>query len=240
MKAGKHIGVLVIGQTPRPDLTASLARIGTTCILDVRGALDGLDAADLPRDAGGAYPLVTRLRDGTRVTVAADFLTPRLQAALDGLEQDGAIAHILLCAGPFPALTSTRPLLRPFALAAQMLRQFGMTRVGVVVPTDAQRGPAADKWRAVGMTPVVWSMATKPVGDSPAAWLAPLLATHAGLSAVVFDYVGYPRDVVGEVRARVRLPVLELGHLAVAALEALLPGVVPSAYTIPGGTCAGT
>ncbi len=36
--------------------------------------------------------------------------------------------------------------------------------------------------------------------------------------AVVFDYVGFPRDAMKILSARVGLPVVDLGHLAVEAL----------------------
>ena len=49
-----------------------------------------------------------------------------------------------------------------------------------------------------------------------------LVSNQADLSALVFDYVGYPLDTVRRVQALVRLPVLDLWHLAVAVLEAML------------------
>ena len=72
------IGILIIGQTPRADLMAPLGRLAHACDLRPRGALDDLEADDLPDADGAAYPLVTRLRDGTRVTVDEAFLSPLL------------------------------------------------------------------------------------------------------------------------------------------------------------------
>ena len=218
----KPIGILIIGQTPRADLMALLDRLAHACEFKPRGALDALEAGDLPDAAGAAYPLVTRLRDGTPVTVDEAFLTPLLQETIDTLEQEGAVALVLLCAGPFAALTSTRPLIRPFQLAARMLRSAGHTRVGVVVPTNDQRVPSERKWKEADLTPVIWSMEEQPAVLSLERWLAARTAEHAGLSALVFDYVGYPRDAVHRVQAEVGLPVVDLGHLAVAALEAMV------------------
>lgn len=218
----EQIGILLIGQTPRPDLTAPLEALAQTHALVVRGALDPLTQADLPDPAGSAYPLVTRLRDGVLVTVDEGFLAPLLQTTLDDVERQGVIASLLLCAGPFAGLTSTRPLIRPFPLAAQTLHSLGLARLGVVVPTDAQREPATRKWKDAGFNPVLWSMEAKPPDLSPERWLATQCARQLGLAALVFDYVGYPLGTIQRVRAQVRLPVLDLGHFAVATLEALL------------------
>ena len=46
----------------------------------------------------------------------------------------------------------------------------------------------------------------------------------AGPDAVVFDYVGFPRDAMKILSARVGLPVVDLGHLAVEALALRIRG----------------
>ena len=217
----ERIGILIIGQTPRPDLTAPLDRLGRAYEIRARGALDTLSTGDLT-EADGSYPLVTRMRDGTRVTVDEAFLTPLLQTAIDELEGEEVLASLLLCAGPFQALTSTRPLIRPFQLAAQTLKSLGLSRIGLVVPTDDQRDPAQHKWTEAGFEPVIWSMEARPASLPVEHWLPFLASNQADLSALVFDYVGYPLDTVRRVQALARLPVLDLGHLAVAALEAML------------------
>ncbi len=71
----ERIGLLLIGQTPRPDLTAPLDHLAGAYDLVVRGALDALTASDLKTSDTGTYPLVTRMRDGTVVTVDERFLT---------------------------------------------------------------------------------------------------------------------------------------------------------------------
>ena len=218
----ERIGILIIGQTPRLDLTAPLDRLGHVYQMVLRGALDKLAACDLPDASGGSYPLVTRMRDGTRVTVDETFLTPLLQTAIDELEGEEVLASLLLCAGPFQALTSTRPLVRPFQLAVRTLKSLGLSRIGIVVPTDDQRDPAQRKWTEAGFEPVIWSMEARPASLPVEHWLPSQASNQADLSALVFDYVGYPLDTVRRVQAGVRCPVLDLGHLAVAALEAML------------------
>jgi len=114
----------------------------------LRGALDELTACDLPEASVGSYPLVTRMRDGTRITVDEAFLTPLLQNAIDELEGEEVLASLLLCAGPFQALTSTRPLIRPFQLAAQTLKSLGLSRASLCRPTISATLPVFHRLRA--------------------------------------------------------------------------------------------
>ncbi len=218
----QRIGVLIIGQTPRTDLMAPLERLGLVCKLLPRGALDDLDIDALPDSAGGLYPLVTRMRDGTRVTVDEAFLMPLLQSAIDELERDGVIAILLLCAGPFQSLTSTRPLLRPFQLAARTLQSLGHNQVIIVVPTNDQTIPSERKWTQAGLQPVIWSMERKPANLPLERWIEFAILENDDLSAIVFDYVGYPIDAVQRVQVQVGRPVIDLGHLAVAILETMM------------------
>ena len=52
----ERIGILIIGQTPRPDLTAPLDGLGRAYDLVIRGALDDLSAGALPDAGDGSYP----------------------------------------------------------------------------------------------------------------------------------------------------------------------------------------
>jgi protein AroM len=230
-----RLGVLLIGQTPRADLLAPLDRLRGGCELAVRGALDGVRYADIPTEPEGSYPLVTRLRDGARVTVDERFLTPLLQAAIDELELDGAMAVLLLCAGPFRDLTGSRPLIRPFQLAARVLGSLGLRRVGVVVPTDDQRAPALEKWANAGVEPIVLSVEAKPVNESLAEWLVERSGDLPDVSALVLDYVGYPIELLRHLQSNLRVPVVDLGHLAVAVAEALVTARSPISVTGGGG-----
>ena len=77
----------VIGQTPRPDLTDDLTRRFPGTPVDVVGALDGLTYDEIEMCDACAYPLETRLRDGTRVVIDAGYVEARIQAALDAAKE---------------------------------------------------------------------------------------------------------------------------------------------------------
>lgn len=219
MVRGK-IGALVIGQAPRHDLTALLSPAARDYEIVCRGALDGLGARDLPPPA--EYPLVTRLRGGEVVAVEESFLVPLLQRELDALEAAGAAATILLCAGEFAGLAPRRPLVRPFQLGARVLASMGHESLGVVVPTAAQAGAARRKWERAGFAPAVWPLDVRPGAAPLSEWLSAQARRVPELPAIVVDYVGYPAGIYRALQGAVRVPVVDLGRLAAAALEALL------------------
>jgi protein AroM len=215
---GVAIGAISIGQSPRPDLVDPLrVRLpgGGVSIVEL-GALDGLLRSDIPPPAADGYPLTTRLRDGTVVTVEEAFLEPLVQAAVDAAEGQGCTASILLCAGRFANVTARRPFVRPFELGVATLRSLGMARLVVVVPTDEQVGPSARKWSTAGFVPVVRAAQ---LGEAPAAIANDL---RSGVDAVVLDWVGHPAKSVRRLRALVDVPVVDLGDLAIEALPSAM------------------
>ena len=231
-----RIGVYVIGQTPRPDLTSAVgARFPGADVL-VRGALDGVQPDALPSLSDDGFPLETTLTGGVRVEVDAHELEPLLQRALT--ELDGEVdAHLVLCAGPFPGLTAGRPLVRPFANAVEILTDRGVRDILAVVPFPGQEESARLKWRRAGFAvrTVVASLgAESDVGTDgePGTGLEARIETltevvgeaarSTGAQAVVFDYVGVPPAVVSGVRAKLDIPLYDLGESALDAVRVLL------------------
>ena len=213
------IGAISIGQAPRPDLVDALRlRLppDRPTIVEI-GALDGLDSADLRLTEPGGYPLTTRMRDGTKVTVDEAYLAPLVQAAVDSAERQGCVASILLCAGGFDDVHTTRPLVRPFALAVGALRASGVTRIGVIVPIDDQLDPSRRKWSRAGFEPIVQAAR---LGEAPARVAA---EGFAGTETIVLDFVGHPAAAVARFRDLVGRPVLDVGELAAATLAAIVP-----------------
>lgn len=224
------VGVYTIGQTPRPDLTAELTRRLPSVRVEIVGALDGLERAQIPSCPRRGYPLETRLRDGAWVLVDAAFVEPLLEQRV--VELDGNVsAHLILCAGPFPRLGTplptrgragpSRAVILPFQVAVAALTARRLGRLDVVVPFAEQVGPAADKWGAAGFACRVHALTEKPGHRSVVEWMSGLVA-RTRAQAVIFDYVGHPADRLDQIAAAVHLPVLDLGRLALDALEATL------------------
>jgi protein AroM len=214
------IGLLVIGQSPRPDLTGPVRAALPHATLLEAGALDGLTAQDLPTAQGAAYPLSTRLADGTPVIVPEAFLLPRLQQALERLEAQGCQASLLLCAGTFASLHGTRPLFKPFDLAVSTLRSLGLTSLALFAPFAQQQPAILARWQAVGFHAAAW---TPPLPTDPSwpAWLDAHRADLLDHQAIVLDYVGHSPVVRQALQSALPRPVLDIGHLAVAQLAAV-------------------
>ena len=224
------VGVYTIGQTPRPDLTEELTRRFPAVRFHLVGVLDGMAGEQIPACPPRCYPLETRLADGARVVVDAAFVEPLLQRAIDDLDEE-VCAHLVLCAGHFPHLeappgpggasSSPRPTLVPFAVAARKLREHGLRRLDVMVPFSEQAGPALDKWADWGFACRAHVFAEKPRHRTADQWLSRLVGLTRA-QALVFDYVGFPTALRGEVAAELDVPVYDLGQLALDALEEIL------------------
>ena len=224
------VAVYTIGQTPRPDLTGTLGARFPGVKLRVKGLLDGLAAAEIPAASGHGYPLETRLADGTRVVVDAEFLRPRLKRALEGCDgpdgPDGPVdAHLVLCAGPFPRLASAAPVILPFETGAKELARDGRRSLEIVVPFAAQAEPAQLKWEAAGFTCRVHDLGSDVGSPSHARAVSRWLRERRvapDADAWVFDYVGLPSDVLDAADAAVDLPVFDLGRVGLDALTEVI------------------
>lgn len=213
----RAVAAITIGQRPRPDLLAPLlARLPADVKVVEAGALDGLSANDLagrlvapeaPDLPAGRYPLTTRLRDGTAVTLDEADLAPLVQAAVTRAERAGVGVTLLLCAGGFLDVTAGGPLVRPFDAAVERLRSLGARRIAVAVPFEAQAAPAARKWASAGFEPVA-------IVGGPATLAPPSVA----VDAVVLDYVGHPSDQVAALSGRTGLPIVDLGECGAEAV----------------------
>jgi hypothetical protein len=214
------VAAYTIGQTPRPDLIEDLTVRFDSVRFEIVGVLDDLTKDQIPNCGPNGYPLETRLRDGARVVVDSAFLEPLLQRAINGLDESVAV-HLVLCAGAFPSLTAQKTLIQPFQVAVTELAGRGLKSLEVIVPFREQERPALQKWEASG-----FSCRTHVLGDQPddlsvTRWLSGRLhATSA--DALVFDYVGFPAAIADEVAAEIDMPVFDLGHLAMNALEGKL------------------
>ena len=214
----------VIGQTPRPDLTDDLHERFPSVSFELIGALDGLAPEAIETCIDCAYPLETRLQDGRRVVVDASYVAERMQRSFDA-SPDGVFAHLILCAGPFPelglSLPPTAPVVRPFETALETFRRRGLHDLEIVVPFEDQASPALEKWSAAGFSARSHVLTDRPTSEPLAPWLAGR-AGNGGADAMVFDYVGFSSDALREIAARIAIPVFDLGHLALDALQELL------------------
>lgn len=212
-----RLGAIIIGQTPRPDLVNPLRKANTLYQYVEVGALDFVDASDIPTNPRGDYLLTTRLHDGSLVSVEEAFLAPLLQQAVTHAEAQGVNASMLLCAGPFDMLHSAKPLYRPTAMATTMMQVRGYQRIAVLSPNEDQVRPIREKWLARGFSPIM--MIDPQLPDSQiGAWLQQQLVFQTP-DCLLLDYVGHPLEKVHAIEQSVTIPVIDLGKIITDMLK---------------------
>ena len=214
------IGALVIGQTPRPDLTDALVQAIGDSELIVRGALDGLTLSDLPDASEAAFPLVTRMRSGELVYLPEEWVEGRLQTQLLSLEADGVVATILLCAGTFAAVRGNKPIVKPYDFGRTLLNTLNLNRIGVVAPFPAQEKALRDRWTTAGFAVTTWTADIPNVDADTIAEMQHQIDANK-LQAILLDYVGYSAETVRSIQEETSIPVIDCGALAIAAIGAL-------------------
>ena len=213
----KRIGALVIGQSPRPDLTDPLQQMIPEWDIITAGALDHLHREALPAHQSD-YPLMTRMRSGETVIVEESFLEMQLQTAVQTLEAANVTAIILLCAGTFDTVTSNRPLIKPFAVGHTVFAKQNVSSLGFITPVPEQINPIKARWKAAGIRPTVWA---EPLDNIDQAHLKTTIEI-AQLEGLVLDYVGHSPQQVTQLRQQTTIPVFDLGELAMQAIVDLI------------------
>ncbi len=215
------LGIVTIGQAPRPDLEALFAAAAPAAAVRVAGALDGVASADIDTLAvDGPYPLLVRLADGGSREIPRDSLLPGIGAAARRLTDGGATVVVLSCAGAFPPVTCAVPLLVPGRIVPGVVRGVaGRGRVGIVTPNAAQRPFAEAKWRADGFAVAV-SHAAPARHDELDAAVAELVA--AGVDLIVLDCMGHDEADRARVAARSGRPTVAAQQIVAGVAGALV------------------
>jgi protein AroM len=202
------LGLVTIGQTPRPDFERVFSRYAGDAEIRVVGALDGLSPEDVRAIAitGDDVPLLVRLTDGTSADVPMSALAPRVAACAEELAAAGARLVVVLCAGGFPEVPCAVPVLLPGRLVPAVVGCLARTRrVGVVVPVRGQVATAQRKWAADGFEAVVtWA---SPVRQDEIDAAARAVSDPA-LELVVLDCMGHDEEYRAAFARRCARPVV--------------------------------
>jgi protein AroM len=218
------VGLVTIGQSPRTDVVPDIAaRLPPGTPVLERGALDDADPGELARlaPAPGEEVLVSRLRDGTQVTLAEARVLPRVQDAVDHVTGRGAAVVAVLCTGTLPRPRCRQPVLLPGAMVRSLVAAAADgARLGVVVPDPGQIGPARADW--AGVAGPVLVLAASPY--EPPAGLRQAAGTLAafGPDLVVLDCLGFGAPMKQVVAQAVGVPVILPRTVLAGALAALL------------------
>lgn len=212
---------ITIGQSPRTDLVPEMRQwIGPGLTIVERGALDGLCRAEIAALAPrrGDHHLVTKLADGSVVTVGQRFIRRQVQGVLDDLAGERFDLAVLLCTGRLPRLKAPclffeAQWIMDHAIAAIAA---GARSVGVMVPLPVQvrefrvpwrRGPRARISHASPYEPRRLARAARELAQSD------VIAMHC------IGYTERQRRAVADLTGR---PVLLARRLVAAAVDQLL------------------
>ncbi len=204
------LGILTIGQTPRPDYEQAfrpcLPPDGEMIIV---GALDDLTLAEiqaLPLPEG-AESLATLSREGVSLTVAADEIHHRMPAKLRALEEQGVSTVVVGCTGDFSFLTASIPLLLPSIILTKTVTAVAAgQKIVVVIPLAGQADTLRPRWEAAGFDPVFHTVSPFSSAEILAAAGRACAAEHPAL--IVLDCMGFSQAAKEAIRAAAGIPVV--------------------------------
>ena len=136
------IGAITIGQAPRTDVTADILRIFDDSLELVQaGGLDGLTKEEIAEFAPG--------KDDS-VTFAERYILPRLQDAINHMEDEGCSLIMMFCTGSFPETLSAKniPMIYPCELLNRLVPL--MTKKSSIIcmtPSPLQTEQCEEKWK---------------------------------------------------------------------------------------------
>jgi protein AroM len=204
MAASKQakLGVVVIGQAPRPEIEAELRLVlGDGPAIELVGALDGMSRVDIGRLApsGSDDTLFTKLPSGEGVVISKAEVAKRAQAKLDRFADQGTDVTLMCCTGAFKGLVPRGPMVFPSAvltsLTAALLPQ---GRLGVLTPLPEQADQVRHKW-----VDRPWEIAVEPLlpihGPAELEDAARRLAAHRP-DLVIMDCMSYTTAMKHTVR----------------------------------------
>ena len=203
------IGVLTLGQTPRPDLVRAVQTILPNAAISIRGGLDDLSAGEVASLRAGPnphYALLVRLANGESMTVDMNGILPNLEKQAELLARDGARQIVLMCSSGFAAFSSPVPVLRPvmlFRMYADILAV--RRRVGTLSPIRAQVPAASAYWQNLGYT--AFSDFASPSDPEEVCAKANALAEN-DVDCLLLDCIGFTQENLRQVQETVPMPVL--------------------------------
>jgi protein AroM len=220
----QRIGVVVIGQSPRPSVAAEIAAVLSPGIaIELRGALDGMSRAEIdaipPMD--GYDTLFTLLPDGDGIIISKKQVERRAGERLAQLKQDGVDVTMLACTGKFPNLAPEGLVILPSAVLHHLVEAvLPKGRLGVFSPLPEQTALIDQKWQRADVE--VLGVTLMPGSDEAAVDRAAQAMAALRPDLVVMDCMGYTSANKARLRLGYSGPVI----LAIAAAARVVEELV--------------
>lgn len=222
---GKTLCIITIGQSPRVDMVTAITKYMPSEIRVVeKGVLDDLSAAEILAIApqGGQETLVSRLRDGSSVTLGKEYIMAALEKLIADCQKEDIDMTLLACTGKFEPFQSTIPIVYPDYLLSHVVKGvFRKGQLGIVVPLLEQQKSIMEKWNDAGISCSV--LACSPY-DFQAEKLISVAKEMDNLpvKAIVLDCMGYTEDMKRLMMQHTSKPVLVARNVVFSALAEIL------------------
>ena len=218
------IGVVTIGQSPRPDVIDEIERIlGEGYELSEKGALDDYTLEDVKKfkiDPEHGL-LVTRMRDGTEIKITHDIVNPMIQERITELEAEGADIILLVCTGRFPEFKSSLLVVQPSNIVRGVTRAaIRKGRMASILPSMQQVGGSPREREEDGL--VTYLDSASPYGPiEEVEKLGDRLAKQ-NVDLIVLNCMGFDYNHKRIIREKTGKPVLQSSAMVARALKELL------------------
>lgn len=220
----RRMGVVVIGQSPRPSVQAEIAAVLSPGIaIELRGALDGMSREEIDAipPVDGADSLFTLLPNGDNVRISKKAVEGRANAQLARFKQEGIDVTMLACTGKFPNLAPDGLVILPSAVLHRMVEAvLPKGRLGVFSPLPEQTALIAGKWQREGVEVV--GVTLQPGSDDAAVDAAAQEMASRQPDLVVLDCMSYSSANKARVRRHYAGPVILSIAAAARVVEELI------------------
>lgn len=206
----KVLGTVTIGQSPRSDIMPDILPIlGDGIEVVEAGALDGFTKEKVAGMAPGEgdYVLVTRMRDGSSVTVSERYITPKVEEKIRDHFMQGRKIVLLLCTGEFPSFEEEGLLIRPQRILYHVVQAVAENkRLAVITPSPEQIPQSRKRWQQVSDNLTI--AAASPYGAPSELDEAAKKLKGEAPDVVVMDCMGYTMKMQDRVRKETGAPVI--------------------------------
>lgn len=222
----KKIGVVTIGQSPRPDITSDLRR-HLPADIDVveTGVLDGLSreyVEEKMRPSEEDVVYVSKMADGSQVKLAKDKIIPLMQRRIRQLEQKGVELVVIFCTGDFPEFNAKIPLIYAGEVLKGLFSGFRcQNNVGILVPLEEQIIYACKKWGDYFENPMVLHASPYTSRKSDFQAVAERFK-ESSARLIIMDCMGYTLYHKHIIREYANLPVVSSRSALIRFLNELL------------------
>jgi protein AroM len=221
----KKIGIVTIGQSPRPDVVKEMSPFfGENINILERGALDGLAIEQVKElsPERDMLPFCTRMSDGTEVIIAKEKIIPLIQQSIQELNENNVSIVLLLCVGSFPYFESNALILYPQRIVDRCVESLvdRTHHLGIVIPLPEQEDWARDNFSLI--TPQITITDISPYSDLSRLPHAIEELQDANCDLIVMYCMGFTREITKEVRRLTGKPVILSNSIVARTIGELL------------------